>query len=235
MEPDRNLSVIALHGIATCEAEIEQTEGPVVRYAGGPGISWLFPRAERRNLTVLGGNSALAWYDVATYDRTHLDKAGIEEATEMVCRIVREERARHFCGRRVVLMGFSLGGALALHAGLRLQGEVDGIIALATALPLLDHLEDATPLSPPLFFGHGILDTKVPWTLGRESQRLLAERHYDTEWHSYAYGHATGKRQLSDVSQWLCRRFAVVGSAAAPGGEIERAAQSAPASTAIAA
>lgn len=233
MEPDRNLSVIALHGIAMSEAEIEQTEAPVIRYAGGPGISWLFPRAERRNLTVLRGGSALAWYDVATYDRTQLDKAGIEKATEMVCRAVRAERARHFCGRRVVLMGFSLGGALALNAGLRLQGELDGIIALATALPLLDHLQAATALSPPLFFGHGVLDTKVPWTLGRDSLRLLAERHYDTEWHSYAYGHATGRRQLCDVSQWLQRRFPA-GSVASPPGEAERTAEWMPRSAAAA-
>lgn len=209
MTSDPHLSVIALHGIALTDEEIAQTEGPVLEHAGSPDIRWLFPRAPRRNVTIMGGCSARAWFDTATYDRTMMDEAGIEEATEAICAAVRAERERDHDAqrRRVVLMGFSQGGALALHAGLRLQGEVDGIIALATALPFVDRLPVATSQSPPVFFGHGFLDPCVSYQLGRESQRLLAAKRYQTEWHTYAYGHSTGRRQLRDVSNWLHRHF----------------------------
>ncbi len=207
MKLESRLTVIALHGIALCDAEIELAMAQVRHHAGSARVRWIFPRAGRRNLTILSGSSALAWYDVSTYDRSRLDRGGIEEATAMICRAVREERARDPFGRGIILMGFSLGGALALNAGLRLQGEIDGIIALATAMPFLDRIGEATPLSPPVFFGHGFLDTLVPYTMGRESERLLASKHYETEWHAYACGHSTGRRQLSDVSRWLQRRF----------------------------
>lgn len=215
MNTDKHLSVIALHGIALRDDEIEQTVGPVLRYAGSPDIRWLFPRAPRRNVTIMGECSARAWFDTSTYDRTLMDEAGIEEATETLCAAVRTERDRDPLRRRVVLMGFSQGGALALNAGLRLQGEVDGIIALATALPFPDRLGPATPQSPPVFFGHGFLDPCVPYQLGRESQRLMAAKRYQTEWHTYAYGHSTGRRQLRDVSDWLHRHFLVAAPAPA--------------------
>jgi phospholipase/carboxylesterase len=207
MNLESRVTVIALHGIAQCDAEIDLAMAQVMQQAGSPRVRWIFPRASRRNLTILGGASALAWYDVSTCDRSRLDEVGIEEATAMICRTVRKERANAPFGRPVILMGFSLGGALALNAGLRLQGEIDGIIALATAVPLLDHICEATPQSPPVFFGHGFLDTVVPYTMGRQSQRLMASKHYETEWHTYAYGHSTGRRQLSDISSWLQRRF----------------------------
>jgi|CXWL01.1.fsa_nt_gi phospholipase/carboxylesterase len=208
MTSDPHLSVIALHGIALTDEEIAQTEGPVLEHAGAPNIRWLFPRAPRRKVTIMGGCSARAWFDTSTYDRSLMDEAGIEEATEAICAAVRMERDRdqNFL-RRVVLMGFSQGGALALHAGLRLQAEVDGIIALATALPFPDRLCAATSQSPPVFFGHGFLDPCVSYQLGRESQQLLAAKRYQTEWHTYAYGHSTGRRQLRDVSGWLSRHF----------------------------
>ena len=207
MEPDRHLSIIALHGIAMSDEQIEQTVPAVLQHAGAPGVNWIFPRAPRRSVTILGGASARAWYDVSTYDRSRLDEDGIQEATSVVCDAVRAERERDPHRSRVILLGFSQGGAWALNAGLRLQGEVDGIVALATAIPFPDRLTPATPQSPTVFFGHGFLDPCVPYWMGRESERLLASKGYRTEWHTYAYRHSTGRRQLRDISRWLQRHF----------------------------
>jgi phospholipase/carboxylesterase len=207
MEPDEHLPVVALHGIALLDEEIEKVVPPVVKYAGPPGVRWLFPRAPRRRVTILGVSPARAWYDVSTWDRSQLDEAGIEAATERISRTVKAERERDPHRRRVVLMGFSQGGALALNAGLRLQGEVDGIVALATAIPFPDRISQATPLSPAVFLGHGLFDPRVPYRLGRETERLLAAKQYRTEWHTYAYRHSTGRRQLKDISRWLHRNF----------------------------
>ena len=214
MKPNEGLSVIALHGLALSENEIEATVAPVKENINCPGIRWVFPKASRREVTILKGCPALAWYDILAYDRSRMDETGIEEATQKICETVRAERDRGPFGRRVVLMGFSQGGALALHAGLKLQGEIDGVVALATAAPFLDRISEATPLSPPVFFGHGFLDTRVPYAMGRETREALSSKRYETEWHSYAYGHTTGKRQLRDVSRWLDRR--ILGGQPAP-------------------
>lgn len=205
MQPDTRLSVIALHGIALSEEEVEQTANPVIERVGCPGVRWLFPRAPRREVTILGG-PALAWYDVRTYDRTRMDEAGIERATAAICDEVRAERRRSGFDRQIVLMGFSQGGALALNAGLRLQGEIDGIVAIAGAILFPDRVvEPSSP--PPVFLGHGFLDRKVPYSLGREAQQLLASRGYDTEFHSYLCGHTITRRTLRDLSAWLRGHF----------------------------
>lgn len=206
METDNHLSVIALHGIALSEEEVEQTANPVMEFLGAPGVSWTFPRAPKRNVTVLGCE-ALAWYDVSSYDRAGLDVDGIEEATNAIVNGVRAERASDPFGRRIVLMGFSQGGTLALNAGLRLKDEIDGMVALATAVPFPDQIGPAPKKPIPVFLGHGIFDPKVSYTLGRETHHLLDSVGYETEWHSYLCGHTITRRELHNVSDWMRRHF----------------------------
>jgi phospholipase/carboxylesterase len=205
MKQDKTLSVIALHGIALSDEEVERNATAVIEHVACPEILWLFPKAQRRDVTILAGSPALAWYDVLTYDRTRMDEDGIEEATSMICRAVRQARDRNRFDR-VVLMGFSQGGALALNAGLRLQDEVDGIVALGTALPFPDRVTSPRTALP-VFLGHGLLDRKIPYAFGRETERLLKAKGYETEWHSYLCGHTVTRRLLRDISVWLRRNF----------------------------
>jgi phospholipase/carboxylesterase len=221
MVRDERLSVIALHGLAASREEVDAVAASLQESLASFDIRWVFPRAPRRPVTILGGQAALAWYDILAYDRSRMDEGGIEEATAAVGRTVLEERERGFSGRKLLLMGFSQGGALALHAGLRLHDEVDGIVVLAAALPFPERIRPATPESPPIFFGHGLFDRRVPHSLGRDSCRLLKSRGYETEWRSYACGHGITPRLLRDVSGWLRRRIlgaqAVAAGALAPG------------------
>jgi phospholipase/carboxylesterase len=206
MQTDKHLSVIALHGLALSEEEVQQTANPVMEFLGAPGVRWVFPRAPRRPVTVLGCE-ALAWYDVSTYDRSCLDVDGIEDATDAIVKQVRAERASDPYGGRIVLMGFSQGGALALNAGLRLKDEIDGIVALATAVPFPDRIGEAPNKSFPVFLGHGLFDPKVSYTLGRETHQILDSLGYETEWHSYLCGHTITRRELHNVSDWMRRHF----------------------------
>ena len=103
----------------------------------------------------------------------------------------------------MVLVGFSQGGSLALHAGLELGDAVAGIFALAAALPYPDLIRAARPRAPRVFLGHGRFDRRIPHALGLESYRLLAERGYDVDWLSYWCGHSVAPRAMRDLRAWL--------------------------------
>jgi len=201
---DTGVSVVALHGVALDPGKIDRMVAHIEQSLASPDVRWLFPRAPRRPLTILGGRAALAWYDILAYDRSRMDAAGIEAATAAVTRAVREERDRCPTGR-VALVGFSQGGTLALHAGLRLRGEVDAIVGVATALAFPERVPSAEPGAPRVFLGHGRLDRIVPYTLGYESYEVLRARGYDVEWHSYWCGHVLPSRTLRHVSTWIRR------------------------------
>lgn len=201
------ISVIAIHGVALSENVIEEAASLIQTHIDFPEIHWIFPRAELVPVTLLNGREALAWYDIRARNRVDMDESGIEAATDKIEDLVNAERRRTSDARRIVLMGFSQGGCLALHAGLTRPTYVEGIVALATALPFPDRVPRAGPFSPPLLLGHGVLDPQVSFFLGRDSWRHLRSRGYDAEWHSYALGHTMGQRQLQDVSRWLNDRF----------------------------
>jgi len=200
------LSMIALHGLADSTAEVDQFVSPLVEDFPTSGVHWVFPRAPRRPVTLFGGRQAHAWYDVLARDRSRMDEVGLERATSSLVSLVESERARGVPAHRIVLAGFSQGGALALHAGLRLAGSVGGIVALSSAVPLLDAIPPRVATSPPLFLAHGFFDRVIPFSLGHESKRLLVSKGYDVEWRTYPTGHTLRRRQLADVADWLERR-----------------------------
>jgi phospholipase/carboxylesterase len=196
----RPLSVVALHGLAESTEEIDRMATRVSKAMACPDVEWLFPRAPRRPVTILEGRPAHAWYDVLAYDRTEMDVQGLDEATDAIAIVVARERRR---GRRVALVGFSQGGALALHAGLGLGSKVEDIVAIAAALPAPERVASAPRRAPRLFLGHGRLDRLVPHALGHDSWRRLVALGYDAEWHSYWCGHVVCTRLLRDVRAWL--------------------------------
>ena len=200
------LSIIALHGVADSLEQINQMAAlvPSRVLTESPDVRWVFPRAAERAISILGGRMAHAWYDILAFDRSLLDHEGIAEASDSVADVIRAEREE---GRRVVLVGFSQGGALALHAGLGLGAEVSGVFALAAALPYPDVVPVAGPRSPRVFVGHGRFDRRIGHGMGLESYRLLAARGYDVEWRSYWCGHVVAPRAMRDLRAWLrtCR------------------------------
>jgi len=196
------LSIVALHGVADSAEQIDQmialVPSRVLRES--PDVRWVFPRASERAISIRGGRVATAWYDIFGFDRSRLDDLGIAAARDIVAGVVRAEREE---GRRVVLVGFSQGGSLALHVGLELGAAVAGIFALAAALPYPDLVPAAEPCSPRVFVGHGRFDRRIAHGLGLESFRLLAARGYDVEWRSYWCGHVVAPRAMRDLRAWL--------------------------------
>jgi phospholipase/carboxylesterase len=199
--------MIALHGLATSPADVERFSANAnANRFPLRGVRWIFPKAPTRRITLLGGRSALAWYDIRAWDRSCMDEDGIEAACATVSDLISSQRKRGVPAQRIVLAGFSQGGVIALHAGLRLRGDIGGIVALSAALPFPQATPAAQPDSPPVFLGHGLLDTVVPFWMGLETARLLLSKGYRVHWRKYTIGHTLDERELSDIARWLDER-----------------------------
>ena len=111
---------------------------------------------------------------------------------------------------KLVLCGFSQGGAIALHAGLRLDSPLAGVVGLSTYMPLHETLEaEASPLSrqTPLFLAHGRADPVVAYAWGESTARGLQQRGYAVEWRSYPMGHEVSAEEIGDLARWLSLRL----------------------------
>jgi phospholipase/carboxylesterase len=199
-------SVIWLHGLGADGHDFESLV-PELRLPARPALRFVFPHAPIRPVTINGGWRMRAWYDILALDReAPQDAAGIREAAAALRALVAREVERGVGVDRVVLAGFSQGGAVALHEGLRHPARLGGILALSTYLPLEGTLEgEAHPANAavPIFMAHGTLDPTVPFALGDGTRRLLTERGYDVRWKTYPMGHSVCLEEVQDLRGFL--------------------------------
>jgi phospholipase/carboxylesterase len=198
-------SVVWLHGLGADGHDFE----PIVPELGlhRRRVRFVFPHAPVRPVTLNGGIPMRAWFDIAGLDRTApQDEAGIRDGAELVRALIRRENERGVGSERIVLAGFSQGGALALHTGLRHPEPLAGLLALSTYLPLAERLDaEASPhnRATPIFLGHGTADPLVPSRLGEEARSLLVERGYTVVWRTYPMAHAVCAPEVDDIRTWL--------------------------------
>ncbi len=205
--PEPAASVIWLHGLGADGYDFDPIV-PALRLAGGPEVRYVFPHAPVRPVTINGGAEMRAWYDIVALQRgAHEDEAGIRESAAGVAALIRREAERGIPAHRVVLAGFSQGGAVALHAGLRYPEKLAGIIGLSTYLPLRAATGefDAANRETPIFMAHGTLDPMVPAALGEESASFLAESGYTVEFKSYVMPHSVCPEEVEDIRRWMGR------------------------------
>jgi len=210
VEPElgADAAVILMHGLGADGHDFESLV-PALRLPRSPAIRWVFPHAPHRAVTINAGFRMRAWYDIRGLDRhAAQDEAGIRESAEAVRALVQRERERRIAAHRIVLAGFSQGGAMALFAGLRQPERLAGILALSSYLPLSSTLAvEAHPAnaSVPIFMAHGTLDPVVPMALGEASRDLLRSRGYDLDWHTYPMPHSVSGEEVTDIRNWLLR------------------------------
>ncbi len=200
---NNRMVMVALHGLVTSVKEVDYFLRPLMWGFPVKGVRWLVPKAPLRPVTLLGGQPARAWYDLLNWDPLCKDAEGLEAATLAVERMVEAERSNGVPAKQIVLAGFSQGGQLALHAGLRLGNAIGGIVALSAALPFPDQIPEAGPGSPPVFMAHGLLDAVVPSTWGADSAGLLQSKGHNVSWQGYPIGHSVSWQELGDVAAWL--------------------------------
>jgi phospholipase/carboxylesterase len=170
-------------------------------------VRFVFPHAPMRAVTINGGAVMRAWYDVAAAggDRREVEP-GVRESARQVEALIDRERGRGVADSAIVLAGFSQGGAMALHTGLRHPERLAGIMALSCFLPLGEAVaaEASAPnRDVPIFMAHGTHDPMIPLARGRLARDLLTGIGYRIEWHEYPMPHSVCAEEVADISAWL--------------------------------
>jgi phospholipase/carboxylesterase len=210
IEPERpaDAAVILMHGLGADGHDFESLV-PELDLPETPSIRWIFPHAPVRPVTVNGGHSMRAWYDITAIDPTAPeDEAGIRESARAIGAFIDAEIQQGVRADRIVLAGFSQGGAMALFTALRRAGRLAGLIALSCYLPLPGTLaaeEHEANRDIPIFMAHGSFDPVVPFTFGAAAREQLHAGGHDVEWHEYQMEHGVCQPEIADLRKWLLR------------------------------
>ncbi len=206
--PDPVASILWLHGLGADGHDFEPIV-PELGLPGSPALRFVFPHAPFRPVSINGGASMRAWYDIAfDGNGVHQNEAHIRDSEQSLRALITGERARGFASQRIVLAGFSQGAAIALHTGLRYPEPLAGIMALSAPLPLPERIPaelHAANRQVPVFLAHGTQDRVVPYTVGEATRRLLDQIGVPVEWHSYPMEHTVSLEEMAHISSWLAR------------------------------
>jgi phospholipase/carboxylesterase len=160
-------------------------------------------------VTINGGYVMPAWYDIFDNDIAgNQDEAGIRASAAQLDALVEQEQFRGVKTTRIVLAGFSQGGAIALQAALRYPKKLAGVLALSTYLPLAGKLEaekSTCNLAMPIFMAHGVADTVIPVTAASKSGKKLDAQGYEVEWHEYPMAHSVCPQEIDDIRRFLLK------------------------------
>ncbi len=202
-------SVIWLHGLGAdghdFEAIVPELDLPAVP------IRFVFPHAPMQPITINAGMVMRAWSDVSDAEIRRDDEAGVRASQARLEALVAREKERGTGASRLLLAGFSQGGAVALHAGLRHRERLAGIMALSCYLPVADKLAGeahAANRDVPIFMAHGTLDPVVALPRASQTRELLEREGYAVEWHDYRMPHSVCPDEIRDISTWLRRVLA---------------------------
>lgn len=197
-------SIIWLHGLGANGSDFV----PIVDEIELPqAVRYIFPHAPKRPVTINGGFVMPAWYNISSDDiAEEQDAKGIRESQRAVDALIAQEIATGIAPSHIFLAGFSQGGAIALHCGLRSAQRLGGILALSTYLPLTETVAaEAHPsaAATPIFMAHGRSDPIVPHALGKTSFESLSALGYKVEWHEYAMPHTVCMEEIESIEMWL--------------------------------
>lgn len=207
---DPRYSVIWLHGLGADGNDFAPIVPELISPAW-PALRFVFPHAPVQPVTVNGGAPMRAWYDIVGFDLvSRQDEAGMRSSIAAVEALIEREHARGVPSERIVLAGFSQGGAIALAAGLRHAEKLAGIVALSTYLPLAPALpaeRSAANSATPIFWGHGTGDPVVALQRGEDSRQVLEGLGYTLDWHTYPMPHSVCAEEIVDLRSWFNARL----------------------------
>jgi phospholipase/carboxylesterase len=197
-------AVIWLHGLGADGHDFEPIV-PELRLA--KPVRFIFPHAPIRPVTINNGMRMRAWYDILQFGGGPEDEAGIRASEGLLKELISQQRNNGIPAQKILLAGFSQGGAIVLQTGLRYPERLAGIMALSTYLPLQDKLGEAAAANRdlPIFMAHGAYDDIIPLRRAEQSRDLLVKSGYALEWRAYPMPHSVCPEEIGHISQFLLR------------------------------
>lgn len=199
-------SVIFLHGLGADGHDFAPIV-PQLNHITALPIRYIFPHAPMRPVTLNSGYIMRAWYDIYGLDHnSQQDVLGITATASAIEKLITAELAKGIPTNKIILAGFSQGGAIALHTGLRYPAPLAGIIALSTYLPIADRLDaevHSANQNTPIFLAHGEADPLIPILWGENTHKHLLKLQYRVTWRTYAMPHSVCPEEIMDIGKWL--------------------------------
>ena len=197
-------SVIWLHGLGADGNDFASII-PALQLPKTP-IRFVFPHAPVQPVTINGGMRMRAWYDISDGAIRREDEAGVRASQGLIEALIAREKERGTAAERLVLAGFSQGGAIALQTGLRHAERIAGIMALSTYLPIADKFPaeaGAANREVSIFMAHGSYDPVIPLARAEQSRGILQSLGYAVEWREYPMQHSVCPEEVTDIGAWL--------------------------------
>jgi len=198
--PRPGAAVIWLHGLGADGHDFE----PIVPELRLPKpVRFVFPHAPVRPVTINQGMRMRAWYDILQFGGGPEDETGIRASQKLLEKLIEAEK-----GKKIVLAGFSQGGAIVLQTALRYPQRLAGVLALSTYLPLAATLEKERSEANkdlPIFMAHGQFDDLIPIDRAKKSRELLERLGYPVTWKDYPMPHSVCAPEIGDISSFLAR------------------------------
>ncbi len=206
--PAPDAAIIWLHGLGADGNDFVPVVPELVR-GGERAWRFVFPHAPARPVTINGGMRMRAWYDIISLaGRTVEDEAGFRDTDDLVRELISREIQRGIPAHRIVLAGFSQGGAVSLYTAPRFPERLAGIMVLSAYLPLAGRLaaeHQSANLATPIFMAHGLADATLPIKMALDSREQLKSLGYAIEWHQYPMAHALCSEEVADIRHYLSR------------------------------
>ncbi len=211
--PSPRWAVVWLHGLGADGNDFAPLVPELVR-PHWPAIRFVFPHAPVQPVTINGGMRMRSWYDIVSFDLAgRADSKGVDESVARVEALIAREIERGVPASRIILAGFSQGGAVTLAAGLRRREPLAGLVALSTYLPLgteaLARLGDTPEAArrQPVFVAHGRQDPVVPYAAGEDAARRLRELGFAVDFHAYPMQHQVCLEEIDALRAWFEARL----------------------------
>ena len=201
-------AVIWLHGLGASGHDFE----PVVPELGLPedtAVRFIFPHAPNLPVTINGGMSMPAWYDIKAMDIDRVvDTEQLRASADAVAKLVEQQKHKGIPPERIIIAGFSQGGAVAYELGLSYPERFGGVLALSTYFATADTVERSEANADvPISVYHGTFDPMVPESLGVRSVETLKEMGYDPSYQTFPMEHSVCLEEIQDIGRFIRRHL----------------------------
>jgi len=203
-------AIIWLHGLGASSSDFPPIV-PELGLSADRSIRFIFPQAPDRPITINGGMVMPGWYDIKGVDiADKQDAAGMAESKAMLDELIEQQIKLEISSENIIIAGFSQGGAVAYHTGVRSKHKLGGILALSTYIPFAEQVvveHSKINLETPILANHGDHDPVVPIHLGKASADLLGDLGYSIQWQTYPMAHQVAMEQIRDIGNWINQTF----------------------------